>query len=83
MSAMHCLKCRPEYFKAIADGRKTWEVRKNDRDYQLGDRILFREYNVQTGNYTGCSVYSTIIYLANLTSIGCEGFVGMTIRVYP
>lgn len=42
--ATHDLKCWPEFFDAIADGRKTFEVRKNDRGFQAGDRLVLRKY---------------------------------------
>jgi hypothetical protein len=33
----HQLKTLPEYWIAIAEGIKPFEVRKNDRDFQVGD----------------------------------------------
>lgn len=41
----HDLKCWPEYFEAIHDGRKTFEVRKNDRGYQAGDILDLHEWD--------------------------------------
>lgn len=38
---IHILKIENEYLKAIKDGLKTFELRKNDRDYQVGDLIKF------------------------------------------
>ena len=37
----HELKIKAEYLKAILEGRKTFEIRNNDRDYQEGDTIWF------------------------------------------
>ena len=34
---VHNLKAWPEFFDAVADGRKTFEVRRNDRGYREGD----------------------------------------------
>ena len=36
-NTVHELKCWERYFDAVADGRKTFEVRKNDRAFQTGD----------------------------------------------
>lgn len=36
----HILKVAPEYWAAIADGTKTFEVRRNDRAYQKGDLLV-------------------------------------------
>ncbi len=38
---LHNLKIKEEYFEAILQGKKTFELRKNDRDYQVGDLIHF------------------------------------------
>lgn len=37
----HLLKIQEPYANAVADGRKTFEVRFNDRGYQAGDTIKF------------------------------------------
>ncbi|MEG0259568.1 MAG: DUF3850 domain-containing protein [Lysinibacillus sp.] len=39
--ATHDLKILPEYLEAVVSGKKTFEIRKNDRDFQVGDRIFF------------------------------------------
>lgn len=39
----HELKLKQPYFDAVLNGRKTFEVRYNDRDYQEGDIVIFRE----------------------------------------
>ena len=41
----HTLKTWPEFFDAVKDGRKTFEVRKNDRGYQTGDRLILEKYD--------------------------------------
>ena len=38
---LHELKIKREYYEAILFGKKTFELRKNDRDYQAGDLIHF------------------------------------------
>ena len=38
---LHELKIKYEYLREVAAGRKTFELRKNDRDYQVGDLIKF------------------------------------------
>lgn len=53
---MHELKILPEYFEAVASGKKQFELRKDDRDYQVGDFIDFCEWNGKeyTGVRYGC-----------------------------
>ncbi|ELB2078489.1 DUF3850 domain-containing protein [Vibrio parahaemolyticus] len=36
---VHQAKIKPEYLNAIIDGKKTFEIRKNDRDYRVGDWV--------------------------------------------
>ena len=38
----HELKIQEPYADAILDGRKTFEVRMNDRGYNAGDKVHFR-----------------------------------------
>ncbi len=39
------VKCWPEFFEAIWLGIKTFDVRKNDRDYRAGDVLVLNEWN--------------------------------------
>lgn len=38
---IHKLKIKHEYLEEVELGRKSFELRKNDRDYQIGDIISF------------------------------------------
>ena len=39
----HFLKVVPEYFEALAEGKKGFEIRKDDRDYKEGDNLVLEE----------------------------------------
>lgn len=41
--ANHQLKIKSEYLNAIIWGDKTFEIRKNDRDFKVGDRVTLIE----------------------------------------
>lgn len=40
----HDLKVWPVYFERLLDGTKTFDVRKDDRNYQAGDILILREW---------------------------------------
>lgn len=42
---VHILKCESKFYSEVAEGRKTFEIRKNDRPqgFQLGDRLKLKE----------------------------------------
>ena len=63
--AEHELKVWPEYFEAIASGRKTFEIRQNDRNFQCGDTLVLKEYAPGPDEYTGFAVKRTVSYILN------------------
>ena len=59
---VHKLKTLHEYFISQLDGRKNFEVRYNDRDYQVGDILILREWNNDNG-YIGVAIYLRVTYI--------------------
>lgn len=41
---IHAVKCLPEYFAPLNSGAKSFEVRKNDRPYAVGDYLAVNEF---------------------------------------
>lgn len=41
----HHLKTKPEYFQAVINGKKPFEIRYNDRGFKQGDRVILEEYS--------------------------------------
>lgn len=37
----HTLKIQKQYADAVSNGTKTFEIRKNDRNFKVGDKIVF------------------------------------------
>ena len=52
---IHELKILPQYFKEVISGSKTFEIRKNDRNFCIGDRLVLKEW--ENGQYTGRTSY--------------------------
>ncbi len=48
---IHQLKIWPEYFEAVQRGSKRFEIRKNDRDYQVGDILILSCFDPDTNSY--------------------------------
>ncbi len=59
----HELKIWRQYFEPILSGEKTFEYRKNDRDFKVGDFLLLREYFPKTDSYSGREVLVKVIYV--------------------
>lgn len=71
----HTVKCWPEFFRRLADGSKTFEVRKNDRGYQCGDDLVIKEWDpggpVHRGSFTGRSLEFRIGFVFS-AGFGCN-----------
>lgn len=44
---VHQLNIQPDYLEAIVSGDKTSEVVKNDKGFQVGDRLVLRDTQSQ------------------------------------
>lgn len=76
---IHELKVWPDYYERLADGSKTFEVRKDDRGYQTGDTLWLREwkpsgdgvYTRDIGSYTGRGMHRTVGFIFR-RGFGCD-----------
>lgn len=60
---VHELKIWQEYFRAVKTGEKPFELRKNDRNYQVGDLLRLMEYNKDTLEFTGEYCVRQVTYI--------------------
>lgn len=61
----HELKIGSEFFEAVKDGRKKFEIRKNDRNYQEGDILILKEYDPLTQLFSGEIIKVEITYMTD------------------
>jgi len=75
--AHHDLKTWPEYFTPVALGLKTFEIRKNDRNFAVGDTLRLYEYDPVTKQSSGRDVWASITYMTDFAQQ--PGFVVLAI----
>lgn len=84
------LKSWPVHFEGVLDGSKTFEARKNDRDFKVGDLIELQEWKPNdsrfAGEYTGRTAWVRVTSILHgseespLYGIG-PGFCVMSIKL--
>lgn len=75
MAEVHNIKIWPEFFRQVKSGNKPFEVRKNDRDYKVGDTLILEEYDPCKKVYTGAWIPELITYKLDDQNFVKEGFV--------
>lgn len=62
-AVIHEVKSWPEHFSATMFGQKSFDLRRNDRDYKVGDYLIFKEYDPGTMQYTGRVLTRQVNYI--------------------
>jgi hypothetical protein len=65
---VHDLKTWPAPFSQVLNGRKTFEIRKDDRGFKVGDVLRLREWQPREdhpdgGWYTGRECWREVTYM--------------------
>ncbi|RYU82804.1 ASCH/PUA domain-containing protein [Hymenobacter persicinus] len=68
----HELKTWPACFAAVEAGVKPFDVRENDRHFQVGDALLLREYEPEREQYSGRTTLRWISYVLPGGTFGVE-----------
>jgi len=77
----HYLKTWSEYYKEVETGTKTFEVRKNDRNFKTGDTLILQEFLKNEQILTGKELKFKVIYIIHGGAFGLEeGYVVMGIK---
>lgn len=56
-------KIWPEYFEAVASGKKKFELRLNDFEVNEGDTLVLEEWDPKTKQYTGRKIERKVMYV--------------------
>lgn len=57
----HELKILPKWYEDVESSKKNFEIRRNDRDFKVGDTLILQEY--EEGSYTGRQITRKIQYI--------------------
>lgn len=75
----HQVKSWQPFFAEVRDGRKSFDVRYNDRGFQAGDLLVLREWDQDAARPTGYVHARRIVYVLaeeHAENFGCRpGFV--------
>jgi hypothetical protein len=63
----HKLKCWPNYMDDLLSGNKTFEVRVNDRNYEVGDVLALQEFDPNAGRYRDRKLNLRVTYILHGT----------------
>jgi len=74
----HELKCIRPFFADVLALRKTFEIRRNDRNFEIGDLLWLREYDVYREELTGRSCRRIVTYMTSFQQQ--EGYVVLGIE---
>lgn len=66
---VHVLKLRKNYYDDVESGLKSFEIRKNDRSYRVGDVLVLQEVETTgkelTYQYTGREILKQVVYMTD------------------
>jgi hypothetical protein len=78
---IHRLKTWVGYFEEVKAGTKKFEVRVDDRAYEVGDQLLLRDWDPEKKKYTGEELLVKVTYILDGGMFGVEkGYVVMSIE---
>jgi hypothetical protein len=79
----HELKTWPEHFCDVAAGRKTFELRLDDREFAVGDTLVLREWSPRAKEYSGGVERRTVSHILRGPAFGlADGYVIMSLTTH-
>lgn len=80
MKVVHELKTLQPYFTEVASGNKTFEVRKNDRNFKVGDILKLMEFD-QVEGLTGRAITAKVSYMLDDSKYCKKGYVVLGMHI--
>ena len=81
---VHNLKLAPQYFDDVYEGKKTFECRINDRNFEVGDELILYEFNPVTKCFLGRVFCVRVTYILPGGQHGIlSGYVVMSVTRIP
>lgn len=75
----------PSHFEEIYEGKKTFELRENNRDFSVGDTLELQEYNLDESGilgYTGRKISVIVTHIFHGGKLGlAPNYCIMSIKV--
>jgi len=69
---IHELKTWQGYFQEVLMGYKTFDLRKDDRNFKIGDTLILKEWDNHLEVYTGREIARGISYVLKGGIFGLE-----------
>jgi len=66
----HEIKTWPKHFNAVWEKEKSFELRKNDRNFRIGDWLILLEFNPEEVSYTSRYAIGMVSYILGSTKDG-------------
>ncbi|WAD02611.1 DUF3850 domain-containing protein [Levilactobacillus brevis] len=76
MAQVQELKISPEFMESQLNGLKNFEIRKNDRNFEVNDMLWLREWS--NGEYTGRNTSVSVTFITDYKQM--PGYVVLSTR---
>ena len=75
----HELKTHSLFFWSVFEGVKTFEIRKDDRGFAIGDHLKLREWHPLTDAYTGAAITVRVTYITSYAQVPGNVVMGIVV----
>lgn len=76
----HELKTVQPHFEQVFSGKKRAEIRRDDRSFEVGDRLILREYDALSGIYSGRTIEARVTHVLSGFEGLAPGYVALSIE---